>query len=205
MSIGWIGVDVGDHADGGLRLAVADYARRPEAAERIDGARVRGRSRGLRVHVVRVVVARMLQRPVARRVPLNEGLCDPLRALSESPPPITPAPERRPRRTRTRSSRSSTCPYPKSGIRVDAARHVEPLDQHRPVELRCIGRTPHQHARLVAGRRRRLDRPERRLRSAALPSRTRWRYPRRSTPLRRTRTTRDLRGAAVNGSPVCRR
>ena len=67
-------VDVRDHAYGGLRLAVADEARRREAAERVDGARVTQRSRGLRVDVVRVVVTRMAQGPVALRVFLNEGL-----------------------------------------------------------------------------------------------------------------------------------
>src|SRR5205823_5568609 len=61
-------VDVRDHAEGGLRLAVADQRLRQEARERVRSRRMPDGLGGLREDVVREAVAGMNEGPVAHRV-----------------------------------------------------------------------------------------------------------------------------------------
>ena len=149
-------VDVGDEPARRLRLTDAEHPLRVQAAEDLLGVGA-DRPGGLGEDVVRVAVAGMRQRSVARLVAarrrrrsrrtVRQFQCVETGCLRGDADPRVPL-----------ADQLVVHVHP-VGARVDTTRHVEPLDDDRAVELPLVDRPIDDDARLVRGRRRRRDRP----------------------------------------------
>ena len=140
------GVHVRDHAERGLRLAVADHP--PDLVvtvpEQVRARRVPQRLADLRVDVIGVGVARVVERPVPTRIVLQAVQADGLRRHAD------------PRRA---AAKELGVPETPVGRGVQPAADVEPFDLDRAVELRRVLRAPHEDARPVRRGRGRLHVP----------------------------------------------
>ena len=181
-------VHVGDQPRGRLRLTVGDEALRMQRAERARTVGMQDRLRGLREDVVRVLVARMMQRLVARRILIDEPLRVVARDRDLDAAGHTDLLRSHPD-VREAVAQQLRPGEAEVGIGVAAGGHVEPLDDHGAVELLRIDGRPHEDRASCTP----PSRP-------ASPTTCRLRRTRRA---RRTRSRCPARKYSVSWYPYC--